>query len=794
MNKFRDIVLAAIFVGSSCFVALATEIHVSPAGRDINTGTAEQPVQSLHAAQRLARRIAGKESVRVILHGGTYYLSEPLVFTAADSGAADASVTYMTAAGEQVTVSGGRRLSLQWKPHANGIYTAATPDGLSTDQLFVNGERQHMARYPNYDPNAAIYNGCAADAFSPQRAARWHDPAGGFIHAMHRARWGGYSYRITGRNAAGEITYEGGWQNNRQMGMHPEHRFVENIFEELDAPGEWFHDTKTNTLYYYPPAEVDPASATVEVVHLRHLVEFRGTQQSPVRFVNLHGLIFRHAARTCMDTREPLLRSDWTIYRGGAVLYTGAEDCQLVDCTFDQVGGNAVFVSNYNRRIVVRGCLISDGGASGICFVGDPDAVRNPLFESGQRHSYDQIDKAPGPKTENYPADCVVDDCLIRRIGRVEKQTAGVQISMARRITVSHCSIYECPRAGINIGDGCWGGHVIEFCDVFDTVLETGDHGSFNSWGRDRFWGLMNAPAQQLADLAKLDAVEPTIIRNSRWRCDHGWDIDLDDGSSNYHIYNNLLLHGGLKFREGYHRIGENNIIADNSFHPHVWYSNSEDVFRRNIVFTNYRPIRVGKPWGRLVDYNLLHKPDAAETEPATSLQAQSGRDEHSIVADAMLVDSAHGDYRIRSESPARSLGFINFSMDQFGVRSPRLRAMARAPVTAATHVATDKSTPVVTWLGATATSLTTIEQASAAGVALQTGGAMLVEVPAGSPAAKADLRTGDLITGLADHRINNVDDLLLAMKGMKNGSIVPIQIVRDQSKQTLKISISADR
>lgn len=30
-----------------------------------------------------------------------------------------------------------------------------------------------------------------------------------------------------------------------------------------------------------------------------------------------------------------------------------------------------------------------------------------------------------------------------------------------------------------------------------------------------------------------MDAVETTVIRNSRWRCDHGWDIDLDDGSSN---------------------------------------------------------------------------------------------------------------------------------------------------------------------------------------------------------------------------------------------------------------------
>jgi hypothetical protein len=72
---------------------------------------------------------------------------------------------------------------------------------------------------------------------------------------------------------------------------------------------------------------------------------------------------------------------------------------------------------------------------------------------------------------------------------------------MAQDITVRHCSIYDVPRAGINIGDGCWGGHVIEFCDIFDTVKETGDHGSFNSWGRDRYWGLRGVPEVRVAEI-----------------------------------------------------------------------------------------------------------------------------------------------------------------------------------------------------------------------------------------------------------------------------------------------------
>ncbi len=242
----------------------------------------------------------------IIVRAGTYYLPDTLVFSAEDSGTKASPVVYQASLDEQVVISGGLRLKdLAWKPYKNGIMQAGVPAGFATDQLFVNGERQPMARYPNFNPAERYFNGWAADAFSPQRAARWKDPAGGFIHALHAAEWGGMHYVITGKTADNKITYEGGWQNNRPMGMN-ERRFVENIFEELDAPGEWFLDRKTSTLYYYPPAGVDLAKATIEAVRLRHLVEFRGSQQSPVRFVTLKGFTFRHAQRTFMENREPL--------------------------------------------------------------------------------------------------------------------------------------------------------------------------------------------------------------------------------------------------------------------------------------------------------------------------------------------------------------------------------------------------------------------------------------------------------------------------------------------------------
>ena len=680
--KFKIILVCTAAVFSAC-VCDAQPYFVSPAGDDANPGTLQEPFTTLQRAQQAIRQKRGD----VFLRSGTYYLPKTLVFTAQDSGTKDVPVVYQAYKNEQPVISGGVRLeNLDWQPYTNGIFKAKVPADLQTQEIFVNGERQILARYPNYDSKAKYFDGFTSGADIKQRASRWADPVGGYLHAMQSSLWGDFTWRITGKDANGDLTKVGGWQNNRGGGQNANTKFVENIFEELDAPGEWFLNSKRHTLYFYPPAGLDLKTAVVEATRLRTLIEFRGDEAHSVKWIMLRGLVFRQAARTVMDTREPLLRSDWAIYRGGAIFFNGAEDCALEDSFIDQVGGNAIFVNNYNRRVVIRGTQIARAGASGICFVGDPQAARSPLFNYYnyyQVHQLAEIDRTPGPKTDNFPADCLVDDCLIHETGRVEKQTAGVEIDLAQDITVRHCSIYDVPRAGINIGDGCWGGHVIEFCDVFDTVKETGDHGSFNSWGRDRYWrsniGEVNAWVRQVPDFPNLDAVKTNLLANNRWRCDHGWDIDLDDGSSFYIITNNLCLHGGIKNREGFGRVVENNIMVDGGYDPHLWYDESGDIFRCNIVWTAYRPANMHRPpWGAEMDFNLMQKYGATAIESATQLQQQSGRDEHSIAADAQFVDPAHGDYRVMAGSPALALGFVNFPMDQFGVQKPELKAVAR--------------------------------------------------------------------------------------------------------------------
>lgn len=776
----------------SASVVGAAEFHVSPQGVAGAKGTKESPFGTLGEARDVARKLAGKETVTIHVADGVYYLPETLVFGAADSGTAEHPVIYQAEHEGKAVLSGGLKLDLKWKPFLDGIFQAATPAGLNIDQLFIQGKCQRMARYPNYDPakTTAAYQGFAADAISKERAARWSDPAGGFIHAMHVSRWGGYHYRITGKKPDGSLAYEGGWQNNRQMGMHKDFRMVENIFEELDAPGEWFHNAKTNTLYFMPEPGAVLDDALVEVVRLRHLVEFKGSAAAPVRHVTLKGFTYRHAARTFMDNREPLLRSDWTIYRGGAVLLTGTENVRILDSEFDQCGGNALFVNDYNRRALIKGCYIHDAGASGVCFVGDPEAVRNPLFEYKQSQDLTKIDRTPGPKTDNYPADCAVEDTLIHGIGRVERQPAGVQISMSYKIAVRDTSIYDCARSGINIGDGCWGGHVIERCDVFDTVLETHDHGSFNSWGRDRYWtsnhrGVSEPEVKKDAKLPFLDVIEPITIRDSRWRCDHGWDIDLDDGSSNYQIYNNLMLAGGLKFREGYGRKAWNNILVNSGFHPHVWFDQSGSQFQRNIVMAANAPIGQPDGWGGDVDHNFV----VSEADLRKSQAA--GADAHSVSGDPLFMNPDEGDFRVKEGSPALKIGFKNFPMDQFGVKKPSLKALAKSPVIPVLKQKQEDKNAAPSalglfWLGAPLHGLQG-EEFSAFGVSKDDGGVQLIKVPKDSHAAKAGFQDNDLIQSLNGVKISNTDQLFAAL--LKAGSQpLKVRIIRNQQPKELAL------
>ncbi|MDN3617856.1 PDZ domain-containing protein [Polaribacter undariae] len=786
MKKSSILIITLIVL--CCFSFTSTvevkEIYVSKNVVEKADGSKENPFSSLEDAVKKASELKQKNkniSIEIKIGSGDYYLKKAIEITPELSGLT------ITGNASDVTLKGSVPLNLDWSKLNDTIFVADVKEGLNFDQLVINNKPQILARYPNYDETAHYWQGFAADAISKERIATWKNPKGAYFNALHGGKWGGFHYVITGVNEDGTAILKGGQQNNRGSKPHEEYRMVENVLEELDSAGEWFLDKEKNKLYYWPLANTNLKKAKVEVSVLKDLIQVVGTLENPVKNITISNISFQNTQRTFMEEFEPLLRSDWTIYRGAVLFFEGTENCKVEDSEFTNLGGNVIMASKYNKGLQITGNHIHDAGASAISFIGDASAVRSPSFNYGQYIDANKLDTVAGPKNELYPRECLVENNLIHRIGRVEKQTAGVQISMAMDITVRHNSIYDVPRAGINIGDGTWGGHILEYNDVFNTVLETSDHGSFNSWGRDRFWlpkrNVMDSLTMGIPDMYTWDAVKTTIIRNNRFRCDHGWDIDLDDGSSNYHIYNNLLLNSGLKLREGFNRVAENNIMVNNSLHPHVWFANSQDVFKHNIVADTYQDVGL-LGWGKELDYNLF------PNEESMMKSQIYDRDLHSVYGDPMFKNPSELDFTVSENSPALKIGFKNFPMDEFGVQKESLKKIAKTPeVPVIKDLSENKSSPVVAWLRNNIKSVDSEQEQSAYGLN-SAEGVIILRIWKPSPAVQNNgIKKGDVILKAGGKKVKNIQDFFKINVENKT-DMLDLVVMRNQAEKEIRIRV----
>jgi hypothetical protein len=712
------------------------EFYVAVTGNDSNPGTMSQPFATLGRAQKAVRQAkrAAKSPLSVFVRGGTYYQYEPLTFRAEDSGSSAAPITYTAFRDEVVTISGGRKLACDWRPYRDGILVTELPregGGLNFGQLFINGERQILARYPNYDdsepgksgyltaagvipdsmenpqppPNADMTFGGGTPRgilFDPGSFNRkhWAKPEEAVIHIFQAAYWGNLQWWLSHIDYRQHAIWfgEGGFQIGAKWARTPEilneksRFFIENVFEELDAPHEWYLDREKRLLYFFPSAATDMHSAVVEVPVLDSAIRFAGTQNQPVQYVSLHGFRFAHTNATFLDSYEVPSLSDWAIHRGGTVFFSGAQNCAIRNCWFDAVGGNAVFFSEFNRDNVVNGCTFTESGDSAICFVGSWNLTNGT--------------------EKSFPFQCRASNNLIHDCGVFGKQAAGVYISRAKRITASHNLIYNMPRAGICIGDGTWGGHVIEYNHMHDTVRETSDHGPFNAWGRDRAWSLAQSHAPYTTERSVdawdvlIDAMEPVIVRNNFFHEKSGWGLDLDDGASNYDIYNNISVGGvSMKLREGAYRKVHNNIWYMSHAAPcfHVGNDYNHDQYFHNITVMDPGPTKwpdgwpwwpqmtysviappARGPWLEEIDWNCFYTLNGEFSAVVDQLRSEAGKrnarryslaewrqlgfDQHSVFADPLFIDPANGDFRVRAESPALQVGFKNFEMGKWGL------------------------------------------------------------------------------------------------------------------------------
>lgn len=648
-----------------------TELYVSPELYSAGDGSLENPLGGIEAVMKKIAEIAGNvEKIKVYFFGGNYYFDSTVEIT--DELLKNTSLELSAYNGEDVVFKGSELIKTDgWEEYTNNIFRTQIGTDLDFDVLFCNDEQQVMARYPNYKEDE-ILNGYSADCISPDRVKNWSHPETGYIRAIHSNEWGGNSYKITGKDSENNLTYEWVGDHNQGSGMHKTKRMVENIFEELDTENEWFYDRATGFLYFYPSAGTDLDSAVIEVASLDEIMRIVNCTSG----VSIEGITFTQTHRTLFNSNyERPLRSDWGIVRKGCVYLENSENVNIEHCRFDHLGGNAVMMSGYNSNNTVDFCDFTNIGASGVLTVGLLDAVRDPSSwdkEDGTpgewagsthtgNHKTEMNDTEIGPKTEDYPRDINISNNYVYNCGVFEKQTAGMYMSISRRITVTKNTIHHTPRSAITIGDGTFGGHIISDNDMFDTVRETGDHGPFNSWGRDRFWSLGGfVHDYQHGDLkrpyAQHDAIETTVIEHNRLYGTRGFGLDLDDGSTNYILRNNLCLGIGIKCREGFDRTVTNNIIVGAPLDIHCIYAYNNDIYKSNIVY-NDRGVKYagGADSRQTTKYeNMIYWNMGNDV---VSVPGTSGN------MDPQFRAPMSNDYTVMNQELLEKTGFVNFPM-----------------------------------------------------------------------------------------------------------------------------------
>src|SRR5262245_55262231 len=163
-TKVAVIASVIILFGISTALAQPTipiVFHVAPDGNDKDPGSEQKPFATPQRARDAIRELKRKNNgrlpgaVNVLLHGGTCYLTAPLLYTADDSGTAETSITYLAAGNEKPVLSGGHRITGWKEATVNGkqLWTAEISDvkegKWSFHQLWVNGQRRTRARHPN---------------------------------------------------------------------------------------------------------------------------------------------------------------------------------------------------------------------------------------------------------------------------------------------------------------------------------------------------------------------------------------------------------------------------------------------------------------------------------------------------------------------------------------------------------------------------------------------------------------------------------------------------------------------
>jgi len=692
-------ILTLLFIaGCTAVPQNETAFYVSPDGDDASSGTSTgNAFATLERARDAIRELKSNGGisensgpVTVYLRDGLHPLSDPLILTPADSGTEENPVIWKAYPGETPVVTGAKNVS-GWQKAENGLWRVSIPEvksgvsdaagKLNFTTLYVNGEPRSRTRLPkegyftiadfpgkDKDPWAAPGDHFT---FSPgdikEDWANMDD-----VEVVVLRFWVSSRQHIesidTSTNTV-QFKYPTRYRYSDDFTTDGARYYVENVFEALDEPGEWYLDRPSGTLYYYPKSGEDMDTAVVEIPVSPQLIRIEGDPAGRkfVKNVTFEGITFTH--------------NNWMLPAGnpgdgqsapeveGAVFLKGAVGCGFYDCRMTQLSSYAVQIDEGCQQNSFVGNELGHLGGGGFR-IGGGDAISHPDMRTG----WNTI-------TDNH----------IHHIGEIYHAATGVWIQHSGGNLISHNEIDHTYYSSMAIG-WVWG---------YRPSVTTHNEISYNHIHDVGQGVLSDMGAIYMLGVAPGTVVKNNLIHDIESHGYGGWGIYTDEGSTHVLIENNIVYNtkcAGFDQHYGRENFVRNNIFAlgrEDQIHRSRLDEHISFYIERNILYCrgdtpllggNWDTItymnKPGKPWHpaeidsltHVFDYNLYFNPDksAADIRFADRTFDEwraGGQDIHSAIADPLFADPENGDFTLSPDSPAYALGFKDIDMSTVGPR-----------------------------------------------------------------------------------------------------------------------------
>lgn len=452
---------------------------VAPDGKDTNDGGKDAPFQTAgRAAEEVAKYNRDmKGDIIVFFREGIYTFDETWNIDQTLSGTNGYSISFKAYRDETVIFSGGMQVT-GWKEmeDGSGIWYATLDQDIETRQMYVNGEMATRARSGSGLPDAT-WDSCTSPdqavghTTSDTSMVDWKNQKD--IEMVYNQNWtnprcGVENITLTedGNKAKIQMQQPGYYFCRNKMSTSTQNPwFIENAYELLDTPGEWYLDETgdinpdygKNTFYYMPQNGENMKEAEVIVPVLTKLVDIKGTLDAPVKNIKFEGISFRHSTWLRPGTDRGLPDAQNNIIReydpslsisnhlcreyiaDGAVNFQYTENLEFTGCDFRNIGTTALVGSIGCNDTIIRNNNFTKLSGGGV-HMGEVDMYREEVYS---------------PSDERYLIrNTLIENNTFKDVANEYRSSSAIGAGFPSNITVSHNTISDIPYSGIHIG---WG-------------------------------------------------------------------------------------------------------------------------------------------------------------------------------------------------------------------------------------------------------------------------------------------------------------------------------------------------